>query len=204
LGNPLIDNAVAWFDCVQADVIDAGDHVILLGAVRDFAQGDANPLGYARGGYITLGLEQAAVNAAAQDGRTVVGAILEAQGKLVLMPASASDALMLPEVGRSGASGSVSALKAILRSNGIEASLGFLFAVFDNPVTRMQSIYYRGEATLPVAGSAILIDFDAIPWDRLPDEATRTMLRRYAQERQEGRFKIYSGDHEQGEVRAVI
>jgi flavin reductase (DIM6/NTAB) family NADH-FMN oxidoreductase RutF/pimeloyl-ACP methyl ester carboxylesterase len=204
LGNPLIDNAVAWFDCVQANVIEAGDHIILLGAVRNFAHGDANPLGYARGGYITLGLEQAAVNAAAQDGRTVVGAILEAQGKLVLMPGPAREALMLPEVGRSGATGNVSELKSFLQGSGIDASIGFLFAVFDNPGTRTQSIYYRGEATLPAAGPAILTDFDAIPWDRLPDDATRTMLRRYAQERQQGRFKFYSGDHEQGEVRAVI
>jgi hypothetical protein len=174
-----------------------------VGAVEDFAHSEANPLGYARGGYITLGLEQAAVNAATQDGRTVVGAILEAQGKLVLMPGSTPQALVLPEVGRAATPGNVSALKDFLRGNGIDASLGFLFAVFDNAQTRTQSIYYRGEATVP-AGPAILVDFDAVPWDRLPDEATRTMLRRYAEERQQGRFKIYSGDHEHGEVRAVV
>ena len=200
-GNPLIDGAVAWFDCARANVIEAGDHVILVGAVREFAHGDANPLGYARGGYVTLGLEQAAVNAAAQDGRTIVGAILESAGRLVLMPGSAPQTFTLPEAGPTG---NVSALKSSLLSAGIDASLGFLFAVFENPQTRTQSIYYRGEAALRDGSTAILVDFDAIPWDRLPDEAIRTMLRRYAQERQQGRFNIYSGDHEQGEVRAVI
>ena len=29
------------------------------------------------------------------------------------------------------------------------------------------------------------------------------MLKRYADERQQGRFKIYSGNHERGEVRAL-
>ena len=169
--------------------------------MREFAHGDANPLGYARGGYVTLGLEQAAVNAAAHDGRTVVGAILESAGRLVLMPGSGPQTFTLPEAGPTG---NVSALKSSLLSAGIDASLGFLFAVFENPQTRTQSIYYRGEALLRDGSPAILVDFDAIPWDRLPDEAIRTMLRRYAEERQQGRFKIYSGDHEQGEVRAVI
>ena len=35
------------------------------------------------------------------------------------------------------------------------------------------------------------------------EEAVRVMLRRYADERQQGRFKIYSGNHERGEVRAL-
>ncbi|WP_368904408.1 alpha/beta fold hydrolase [Taklimakanibacter lacteus] len=202
-GNPLIDGAVAWFDCARADVIDAGDHVILMGAIRGFAHSDANPLGYARGGYVALGLEQAAVNAAAHGGRTVVGAILESEGRLVLMPGPDGKSLILPEAGRIGASGSVSALKSALLGSGIEASLGFLFAVFENPSTRIQSIYYRGDAVLTREGPAVLVEFDAIPWDRLPDEATRIMLKRFVEERRQGRFKIYSGDHEQGEVRAV-
>jgi flavin reductase (DIM6/NTAB) family NADH-FMN oxidoreductase RutF/pimeloyl-ACP methyl ester carboxylesterase len=203
-GNPLIDGAVAWFDCARADVIEAGDHVILMGAIKGFAQSDASPLGYARGGYVSLGLEQAAVNAAAHDGRTVVGAVLESDGRLVLMPGSDGKSLILPEAGRAGASGSVSALKSSLLASGIDASLGFLFAVFDNPQSRIQSIYYRGEAVLRDRAPAVLVDFDVIPWERLPDEAIRIMLKRFVEERRQGRFKIYSGDHEQGEVRAVI
>ena len=67
-------------------MIDAGDHIILMGHIEAFSYTDANPLGYARGGYITLGLEQAAVNAASSSSRTVVGAILENEGRLILLP----------------------------------------------------------------------------------------------------------------------
>ena len=81
--------------------------------------------------------------------------------------------------------------------------LGFLFAVFENPGTREQCIYYRGEALLHARGRTVRADFEDIPWDRLPDEATRSMLRRYAAERKIGRFKVYSGDHKQGTVKAV-
>lgn len=201
-GNPLINDSAAWFDCSRHAVIDAGDHIILLGAVRSFAHTDASPLGYARGGYVSLGLEQAAVNAASGS-HTVVGAILECDGKLMLARDAATGALRLPEVGGGGFSGSASLLKETLRLNGVDTDLGFLFAVYETPQTKVQYIYYRGDALLRGKGAYVAVDFDAIDWDKLPDEATRIMLRRYMRERQEGRFKIYSGDSERGEVRTV-
>lgn len=203
-GNPLIEGSAAWFDCARYQVIDAGDHIILMGHIEAFSYSDANPLGYARGHYITLGLEQAAVNAASSASRTLVGAILENDSRLVLLPDPARpNGLLLPEVGRLGPSGSASQLHDLLQREGMDATLGFLFAVFENPGTREQCIYYRGEALLHARGRTVLADFEDIPWDRLPDEATRSMLRRYAAERKIGRFKVYSGDHRQGTVKAV-
>jgi flavin reductase (DIM6/NTAB) family NADH-FMN oxidoreductase RutF len=203
-GNPLIEGSAAWFDCARYQVIDSGDHIILMGHIEAFSYSDANPLGYARGHYITLGLEQAAVNAASSASRTVVGAILENDNRLVLLPdPSRPDGLVLPEVGRHGHSGSASQLHDLLQREGLDATLGFLFAVFENPGTREQCIYYRGEALLHARGRTVLADFEDIPWDRLADEATRSMLRRYAAERKIGRFKVYSGDHRQGTVKAV-
>ncbi|MFN4141853.1 MAG: alpha/beta fold hydrolase [Aestuariivirga sp.] len=203
-GNPLIEGSAAWFDCARYQVIDAGDHIILMGHIEAFSYSDANPLGYARGHYITLGLEQAAVNAAISASRTVVGAILESDNRLVLLPdPSRPNGLSLPEAGRQGQNGSASQLHEMLRREGMDATLGFLFAVYENPDTREQCIYYRGEALLHARGRTVLADFEDIPWDKLPDEATRSMLRRYAAERKIGRFRIYSGDHRQGTVKAV-
>lgn len=202
-GNPVIDGSAAWFDCRVHDIQDAGDHVILMGRVEAFSYSDANPLGYARGGYITLGLEQAAVNAASSPNRTVVGAVLEHEGNLVLLPGGKPGELMLPEVGRSGANGSASQLRQSLSRDGIEASLGFLFSVFEVPDANLQFIYYRGDAVLHAHGRVVLADFDALPFDRIPDENTRALLRRYGEERRIGRFKIYSGSGASGVVKAV-
>lgn len=200
-GLPVIGGALSWFDCARREVIDAGDHVILLGAIRGFEAREANPLGYARGGYVTLGLEQAAVNAASKS-HTVVGAILECNGRLVTERDQATGRLRLPEVGRSGASGTASLLCADLRRKGLDAELAFLFAVFENPETHVQSIYYRGETATAGAGTE-LHSFEALPLDAFAEEAVRVMLKRYADERQQGRFRIYSGDHRRGEVRAL-
>jgi flavin reductase (DIM6/NTAB) family NADH-FMN oxidoreductase RutF/pimeloyl-ACP methyl ester carboxylesterase len=199
-GQPLIEGALSWFDCARHELVDAGDHVILLGAIRGFAARDANPLGYARGGYVTLGLEEAAVDAASAS-RTIVGAILECGGMLLAERDAGTGKLRLPEVGRTGASGTASLLHAALARKATDAQLGFLFAVFENPETRVQSIYYRGDAA--AAGNLLSFSFDALPYDDFCDEAVRAMLRRYADERQQGRFRIYSGNHERGEVKAI-
>lgn len=52
LGSPIIDGVVAWIDCEIISVVDAGDHWIVLGAVRDLdIVGDSLPLVFFRGGY---------------------------------------------------------------------------------------------------------------------------------------------------------
>ena len=51
-GSPLIDGVLAWIDCDIDSVIDAGDHVCVMGRVRDLAVGhDGSPLVFFRGGY---------------------------------------------------------------------------------------------------------------------------------------------------------
>lgn len=67
------------------------------------------------------------------------------------------------------------------------------------------SIVHRGtlrERFAPQPG-VILAPFDAVPWERIPDAALATMLRRYIQERREDVFGIYVGDREQGQVQPL-
>jgi flavin reductase (DIM6/NTAB) family NADH-FMN oxidoreductase RutF/DNA-binding IclR family transcriptional regulator len=51
-GSPIIDGAVAWIDCVTESVVDAGDHYICIGRVRDLAVSRSTaPLVFFQGGY---------------------------------------------------------------------------------------------------------------------------------------------------------
>jgi flavin reductase (DIM6/NTAB) family NADH-FMN oxidoreductase RutF len=51
-GSPLIDGVIAWIDCDIQEVTEAGDHVCVLGAVRELDVGhDGPPLLFFRGGY---------------------------------------------------------------------------------------------------------------------------------------------------------
>lgn len=51
-GSPLLDGVIAWIDCDLHSVVEAGDHFLALGAVRELEVGhDGPPLLFFRGGY---------------------------------------------------------------------------------------------------------------------------------------------------------
>jgi len=52
-GSPVIPGSLAWIDCTIAAVHDAGDHVIVVGAVEamDATDRDAGPALFYKGGY---------------------------------------------------------------------------------------------------------------------------------------------------------
>ena len=52
LGNPVLDQALAWVDCELHEEYDGGDHTIVVGAVRALGARDgAEPLLFFKGGY---------------------------------------------------------------------------------------------------------------------------------------------------------
>ncbi len=54
-GLPLLDDVLAWVECGIEQVIELGDHVLVVGAVRALEKvSDDMPLLFHRGGYHTL------------------------------------------------------------------------------------------------------------------------------------------------------
>jgi len=54
-GQPVLDDAIAWFDCEIADVLPAGDHDIVLGRVLNMREGSGGePLVFHRGRFTGL------------------------------------------------------------------------------------------------------------------------------------------------------
>lgn len=54
LGDPILDEVLAWMQCRIVARHPAGDHVILVGQVEQAGARDGKPLLYYRGGYATL------------------------------------------------------------------------------------------------------------------------------------------------------
>jgi flavin reductase (DIM6/NTAB) family NADH-FMN oxidoreductase RutF len=198
-GHPVLDSVCAWFDCKLEQRIDAGDHVILIGRVEGFNYNDQNALGYVRGGYVTLGLEQAAVSAAGHDTGVVVGALVDCNGKILLRPSPTSGRLRLVASGLDQQRGSISRLKTILDELNIGAVIKSLFAVFENEETEQQFIFYRAIADHEDADKSFYAQ-DEIPWDKLDDKAVVTMVKRYFEESHDQRYGVYFGNHNSGTV----
>jgi 3-hydroxy-9,10-secoandrosta-1,3,5(10)-triene-9,17-dione monooxygenase reductase component len=51
-GSPRIDDCVAWMDCDITNVVDGGDHDVVIGTIREMAiEREVKPLIFFRGGY---------------------------------------------------------------------------------------------------------------------------------------------------------
>ena len=202
-GSPLIDGSLAWVDCRVHKRVEAGDHLVLIGEVRNFHYTPANPLGYFRGAYLTSALEQDAMPAPGQ--RTRVGAILEHDGHVLLLEDADNGHLTLPAGSRLGPPSDPASLEGQLQVLQVDAEIGFLFAVFEDDNSSTLNVYYRGQIRRASGegGGVRLIPFDEVPWDRLSDRALRSMLGRYVDERVEDRFGVYVGDFEAGHIQTL-
>ncbi|TPL01524.1 MULTISPECIES: alpha/beta fold hydrolase [unclassified Mesorhizobium] len=202
-GNPLIDGSVAVFDCGMEQLVDAGDHSILIGRVRDFSHNGAQPLGYCRGAYVTPGLSQEALAAAAPPG-TEVGAILENEGRVLFF--ETAEGYQLPAGRGLGAANDARSLRGKLAAKAIDAELGFLYAVWDDATDASQThVYYRGTVDAPVSGDGQIrfVEIERISELNIADPAVSSMLARYARERTEDTFGVYVGNEVEGEVRPL-
>ncbi|RWO76322.1 MAG: alpha/beta fold hydrolase [Mesorhizobium sp.] len=202
-GSPLLAGSVATFDCDMEQLVDAGDHSILIGRVREFSHNSSQPLGYCRGAYVSPGLSQEALAAAPPD--MEVGAILEDEGRVLFLE-TADGFFELPAGRGLGAPGDTRSLRGRLAAKAIEAHLGFLFAVWDDAASPSRThVYYRGTVAAPHSSDrqVRLVDIDRIAGLNIADAAVRSMLARYVRECREDAFGVYVGNEVEGEVRPL-
>ena len=198
-GAPVIEGVAAWFDCSTHEVIEAGDHVILIGRVEAFENGSANGLGYARGGYFTAAMAQKAVSAAASDVPVTVSAVAEQEGH-VLLVRDAAGKLDLPSCALLAGEGPDVLQAHVAGFTGLSASVGYIYSVYEDRGAAAQHIVYRctlGDG-LPAGGE--LLALDALPLGEVARQATIDVLNRYAAERALGNFGVYVGNEHTGKV----
>ena len=193
-GVPLIDGALARFSCATRQIIPAGDHVILLGEVRDFSHAPGRGLGYANGRYFSLGLERAALDAA--QGATICGAIVESGGQVLLE--RTPEGFRPPQTVLPDHSGQRHALRTRLADAGVEVRLGPAYSVFDDRKTGTQHAYFLASADAPgLLHPVRLSDLAGLTYTT---PAIADMMRRYAREAQTQSFTLYLGDSESGDT----
>ena len=60
---PVLRDALANFICQRENLVEAGDHVIMIGRVLDMQIQPGAPLGYFKGNYFSVGLDQSLISA---------------------------------------------------------------------------------------------------------------------------------------------
>ncbi len=204
-GSPIIEGAVAWFDCRMHKIVPAGDHSILIGEVIEYGYTERAPLGFCGGAYLRFGLLQRAMELTHGDHPLRVGAVVECDGSVLLEENPHSHALGVPSASRLGRAAEGGGLFGKLAESGYDITLPFLFAVYEDAGT--QFVFYRGHAIRQRdrRGRADIKPFpmDDLPWERIAVPAERLMLERYLRERATNVTGIYVGTAESGDLHTV-
>ncbi len=202
-GAPLLENSLAWFNCSQTNVVEAGDHVILVGRVTQFDSRDGQPLGYFSGNYFNLEVEKTLVDALSSKASTVMGVIYEQNNTVLLREDENTDALSIPEIGRDGSDAQLQKLSEMYDCPPLNGTVDFVYSVFEDKRLDAVTIYYRGHATGSPPPGHQFYPLDQIPWDRIKDSAVETMLKRFGDEKSANQFAVYMGDEVEGIYRPV-
>jgi flavin-dependent trigonelline monooxygenase, reductase component len=195
-GAPVFNGVTAWFDCSTHEMVDAGDHILMIGKVEAFDTSDHAPLGYARGGYFSQKLSEQAIEAATAE-TLRVGALVKNGNALLVI--EDEDGLHVPSIPVKRKHGSDSNIDRVAKSLNLTLNRDFVYSVYED--SKAQHLIYRCETDdeEPAEGRFIPIrDIDA---SGFKDPAEQIMVRRFLSESRLGDFGVYFGDVEQGSVK---
>jgi len=205
-GCPLIDDVVSWFECETHEVVDGGDHIILLGRIVDHDFNNKSPLVYCAGAYVEFGLLQRAVEIASSGVSARISAVIDCSGMIPMKRDRSTGHLSLPTADRVGNAHDATSLLGKLAKSSIGVAVPLVYAVYEDSRSKTHNVVYRGSA--PDVEQAIAGEFEMIPladmrWSELADDALRMLLERYIEESDRDAFGIYVGDAERGKVHAM-
>ena len=198
-GTPVIDGAIAQFSCKTHQALPAGDHLILIGEVQDFAHRPERGLGYAGGKYFSLGLERAALESTS--GTAICGAIIE-QGDAVLLEKT-PDGYRPPQITRPDRGQLRQDLINEIGARGITAKLGPAYSVFDDPQNRTHYAYFLASGTVATSDTIHAVAIRDLPALTYTTPAIGEMMTRYAIEARTRSFALYLGDTQRGDVHSL-
>jgi flavin reductase (DIM6/NTAB) family NADH-FMN oxidoreductase RutF len=197
-GAPILTGAAAWFDCSLHQVVDAGDHAILIGKVEAFEASSHAGLGYYRGSYFTPAQAGAAL---AVGPAVVISALIEQNGK-VLLQDDGRGGLTLPTA-RVGAKGATATLQWLIEVAGVHAAPGFIYSVYEDVAAGQQHIAFLCPSSGGTPAKGCFVDLTPQGVDDVTDPAMRVMLERLAEESRVGNYGIYFGNQNTGRLAPV-
>ena len=99
--------------------------------------------------------------------------------------------------------GAIARLSQLISDMGLDASIGFIFSVYEDRRTGTEHVVYHCVAGPGSPGSGTFVDVSTLPLGRVADPATRALLERFEEESRMGQFGVYFGDESKGEVRRL-
>jgi len=197
-GVPIIKGALAWLECKNFDQKRSGDHLILIGNVKNFHNEGGYPLAYYNGNYISFNNETSLVNAMEKDSKTIIGAIIEKNNSILFFDDSKNNILKLPVIGENGEPSNTTKLVNKYSNIGLKMRLDFVYSVYEDKRLDAVCIYYRSKGDETIPKGYKYVKFNDINWEKIKDKALVIMLKRYIEEANQGDFAVYMGNETTG------
>ncbi len=203
-GCPLIEDAVAWFECATDNLVDAGDHLILIGRVVEFGNSDRRPLVYFRGHYLDLSIAEVAAEQVSHHGGVRVGCLLDCLGDVLLHRTAQGWSLPFGKTCM-GFREARAEMEKTLAAAQISADIGALYSVFEAPSGNETWMIFHGELHgVSASEDHALFSLDSLPLGEIEVRQLGSMLRRYVTETRHARFGLYVDDARQsGDITQV-
>lgn len=202
---PYVAGSLASFICQRHAVVDAGDHVILLGRVVKFRVNEGQPLGFFRGAYVGVGpslLEIEQLHASVR-----VGAILGQDGQIMLYRPANSDRWELPSARARRGQRADTVLQSVLAPLGVETTMSVPYSLFQEPEADDISMFFTVESKVPIApgllpdgGEIGLFSAEDAPWERVVGIVKQGVVKRFLRETASGLFNVYFDSPEGGSL----
>ena len=197
-GVPIIKGALAWLECKNFDQKRSGDHLILIGNVKNFHNEGGYPLAYYNGNYISFNNETSLVNAMEKDSKTIIGAIIEKNNSILFFDDRKNNILKLPVIGENGEPSNTTKLVNKYSNIGLKMRLDFVYSVYEDKRLGAVCIYYRSKGYETIPKGYKYVKFNDINWEKIKDKALVIMLKRYIEEANQGDFAVYMGNETTG------
>ena len=197
--NPLIDQVSAWFDCTTYQIVDAGDHAVLIGRVENFSSTGFAGLGYYRGGYFTPAKLSTEVISGP---KVVISAIIGLENK-ILLEQTTDQKWTIPHilVDKDGADKALDKIFAEYQPN---ASASFIYSVYENIENQQQYISFLCNTPVANAIKGQFVDLNDLDQLTFTDSALESMLMRYRKENHLKTYGVYYGNQSSGTVRQIV
>lgn len=189
--SPILDGIAAWFDCTRHDVVDAGDHVILIGRIQEFGSSGRPPLLYLGGQYHRLSAPAGDQNRSTSSIR--VGVLATSGQRILLRRAQGGWDLPIGPP-RALFEEACAACEMEFASIGVLVNMMQPYSIFDDVGGRESRFLFLAELdpSSHLSGDTSLFGMDELPTN-ISDPGTAAVLSRHARECRDGRFSVYVG-----------
>ena len=198
-GMAILEDAHAVLDCSVHDVVEAGDHAVIIARVDAFAVKDTRPLGFYQGKMTSFRAEDELASIAATGAaRPRVLWLLETLGGQIVLQDNALPESSIPTDDLHDERLSEAASDAI----GAPVAVDFLYSVYGSPTDTLTLVYRgrvdpSGAGTAPLRHRLVAADDAAAA---VTDPTERAVVERYVAERGDLSFGIYAGSIDTGTV----